>query len=30
MVVVSECLTGACCRMDGKGKLVPEVKALEG
>ena len=28
MIVVSKCLTGARCRMDGGSKLVPEIKAL--
>ena len=28
MILVSECLTGAPCRMDGQSKLVPEIKAL--
>ena len=28
MILVSECLTGVPCRMDGKAKLVPEIKRL--
>ena len=28
MILVSECLTGVACRMDGKSKLIPEIKAL--
>ena len=28
MLLVSECLTGKPCRMDGKSKLVPEIKRL--
>lgn len=28
MLIVSECLAGVPCRMDGKAKLTPEIKAL--
>ncbi len=28
MILVSECLTGVPCRMDGKSKLVPEILKL--
>ncbi len=28
MILVSECLTGVPCRMDGKSKLIPEIKKL--
>ena len=28
MIVVSKCLIGVPCRMDGKSKLIPEIKAL--
>ncbi len=28
MILVSECLTGVPCRMDGQSKLVPEVRRL--
>lgn len=28
MLIVSECLAGVPCRMDGKAKLVPGIKAL--
>lgn len=28
MIVVSECFTGTCCRMDGGSKLIPGIKAL--
>ncbi|MBQ9687074.1 MAG: DUF523 domain-containing protein [Oscillospiraceae bacterium] len=28
MILVSECLTGVNCRMDGKSKLIPEIKKL--
>ena len=28
MILVSECLAGVPCRMDGKAKLIPEIKKL--
>ena len=28
MILVSQCLTGDCCRWDGGSNLVPELKAL--
>lgn len=28
MILISECLAGVPCRMDGKSKLIPELKAL--
>lgn len=28
MILVSECLVGVPCRMDGKAKLIPEIKKL--
>ena len=28
MIIVSKCLTGACCRYDGKSKPDPEISAL--
>ena len=28
MIIVSECLAGVPCRMNGKDKLVPEIKRL--
>ena len=28
MILISECLAGIPCRMDGKSKMIPELKAL--
>ena len=28
MILVSECLTGVPCRMDGQSKLIPEIRRL--